>query len=293
MTIEQAGYNQQQIIELVNKIEEADYILVGGAAGMSMAGGGANWYENDQSYQINFNEFEEKYHAGSLWNLFYNPTWESRSSYWGFLVSLIHWIKNVDILEPYDDLKKLIEDKAYEIVTTNQDTQFTRAFPEKDIAIIQGSWDYLQCSSRCHDKVYESHKIIEDLYKQLQGTEIPHHLIPRCPKCGAELEGWIRGRTFLEGSFYHKQYAKYQHFAKQATGKKTVFLELGVGMMTPMFIKEPFMNLTLQNPESTYITINPKHAIVPPEIEHQSLAIQGDIAQVLKEAIDSKARVIK
>ena len=64
-------------------------------------------------------------------------------------------------------------------------------------------------------------------------------------------------------------------------GKVAVYLELAVGMMTPMFIKEPFMNLTLDNPLSTYITINPKHAIVPKQIESRSIAVKYDIGKVM------------
>lgn len=67
--------------------------------------------------------------------------------------------------------------------------------------------------------------------------------------------------------------------------KKILFLELGVGMMTPMFIKEPFMNMTYQLPKAHYVTINPKHAIIPKEIAAKSLDIQDDIAFVLKKLL--------
>ncbi|WP_414049096.1 NAD-dependent protein deacetylase [Macrococcus animalis] len=257
---------------------------------MSMAGGGPNWYENDEYYQKDFSHFEEKYKAGSLWNLYYNPMWKNRGAHWGYLVSLFEWVRNAEIMQPYLDLIALLQGKNFEIVTTNQDTQFVKAFPEKNVAIIQGSWDYMQCSELCHDKVYDSSEILEGLYEKIDGVILPEELIPNCPKCGAEMEGWIRGSTFLEGSFYQQQYAMYQQYANKAKGKNTVFLELGVGMMTPMFIKEPFMNLTYQNPNSTYITINPNHAIVPPEIDKQSIGIQGDIAQVLKDALSLKAK---
>lgn len=60
------------------------------------------------------------------------------------------------------------------------------------------------------------------------------------------------------------------------------FLELGVGMMTPMFIKEPFMNMVYQWPHATYVPINPQHAIIPKEIAGKSLAVNEDIAFALK-----------
>lgn len=39
-------------------------------------------------------------------------------------------------------------------------------------------------------------------------------------------------------------------------------LELGVGMMTPMFIKEPFMNMVYQWPHALYVPINPLREMV-------------------------------
>ena len=59
-------------------------------------------------------------------------------------------------------------------------------------------------------------------------------------------------------------------------------LKVGVGMMTPMFIKEPFMNMVYQWPHATYVPINPQHAIIPKEIAGKSLAVNEDIAFALK-----------
>ncbi|MDE7422042.1 MAG: NAD-dependent protein deacetylase, partial [Muribaculaceae bacterium] len=66
---------------------------------------------------------------------------------------------------------------------------------------------------------------------------------------------------------------------------KFFFLALGVGMITPTFLKEPFLNMTYQLPEAHYVTINPKHAIIPKEIADKSLNIQDDIAYVLKKLL--------
>ncbi len=279
---------QQTIANVTQTLEEADMILVGGASGMSAAGG-ASWYSNDETYQKYFGKFEEKYQVGSVWNLFYleynGKKWLSRGHYWAFLITLMKWIRQEPVYQPYKDLKKILEGKEYEIVTTNQDHQFVEAFPKKDIAIIQGDWTYFQCSARCHDEVYSNVDIVDDLYEKIDGIYLDESLIPRCDKCGAEMQEWVRGYTFLEGSFYKEQYDKYHDFIEKTQGKKAVFLELGVGMMTPMFIKEPFINLTYNNTQASYITINPKHALVPKEIEGQSIAVQEDIAKVMKDVL--------
>lgn len=94
---------------------------------------------------------------------------------------------------------------------------------------------------------------------------------------------WVRGFNFLEGSFYEEQYDKYKSFIEKASQKKTVYFELGVGRMTPMFIKDPFIDFTRSNPNSTYIPVNPKDAIVPKIIEKRSIPVRYDIGRVFSD----------
>lgn len=65
---------------------------------------------------------------------------------------------------------------------------------------------------------------------------------------------------------------------------KILFLELGVGRMTPMFIQEPFWNLTLSFPHARYIAINNKYDFLPKQLENKGMTIVADIAQVLRDA---------
>ena len=65
-----------------------------------------------------------------------------------------------------------------------------------------------------------------------------------------------------------------------------MFLELGVGRMTPMFIQEPFWNLSLNLPQARYIAVNDRYGFLPKDIEDKGMSIVGDIAKVLKDAVD-------
>ncbi|MDH5100757.1 hypothetical protein OQI87_06430 [Lactobacillus kefiranofaciens] len=67
-------------------------------------------------------------------------------------------------------------------------------------------------------------------------------------------------------------------------GEKILFLEMGVDRMTPMFIQEPFWEMTQYMRDAFYININPKDAITNPVIREKSLLIGDDINEVLKEA---------
>ena len=76
----------------------------------------------------------------------------------------------------------------------------------------------------------------------------------------------------------------------QNQNKKVLFLELGVGLMTPMFIKEPFWNMTYSWPDAYYITINPKDALLPRELKDKGLAIHEDISVILQDALNKKEK---
>ena len=67
--------------------------------------------------------------------------------------------------------------------------------------------------------------------------------------------------------------------------KKILFLELGVGRMTPMFIQHRFWNMVNSLPNAYYITINPNHAILPARLANKGHAIHEDIAPVFRDCL--------
>lgn len=278
---------QDNINTLLNKILEAEAIVVGGAAGMSEAIGHTSFYHTDENFLKHFGEFADKYGFNNLFMGYHYryPTSEER---WAFLATEMKLIHDAEAGCPYLDLLQLLQDKNYFLVTTNQDAQFSKTFPEEKVSLLQGDLRYFQCGSRCHDQIYFNKEQVENMYANIDGTRIPTELIPVCSKCGQEMEPWIRSYEFLEGSSYQSELRKYNEFLIKNKDKKILFLELGVGTMTPMFIKEPFWNMTYSLPNAYYITINPKDAIVPKELKEKGLAIKEDIAHVLQDALNKK-----
>ena len=113
--------------------------------------------------------------------------------------------------------------------------------------------------------------------------KVPRKDFPVSKIDGAPLIPWVRGPQFLEGKKYNEEYQKINSFLAQHRNQKLLFLEMGVGRMTPMFIQEPFWELTNYMKNSFYININPQIA-VNPAISNRSLLIADDINKVLKEA---------
>lgn len=284
--------SKEKIELLRQKIDEADAIVVGGASGMSAASGFVFYYQEDDVFRRMAGSLAKKYDRHNMFDLFYDRR-PSRGEQWALMLRVIHYIYECYTGETYTDLAELLKGKDYYIATTNQDAQFYRVFPAERITRIQGDWRYWQCSRPCHDEIYYNKERVLELCPKIVGDTLPDELIPRCPHCGKELAPWVRGYTFLEGEYYQREMKRYLDFLRANSRRKVLFLELGVGMMTPMFIKEPFMNMTYQFPNAFYTTVNPQHAIIPKEIARKSLAISDDIAVTLKQLLGKSTAGMK
>lgn len=262
-------------------MDEADAIVVGGASGMSAASGFRFYYQDDEVFRRMAGSLREKYGFRNQFDGFYNPHL-TPGEHWALQLRVIKYVYECYTGETYTDLAELLEGKNYHIVTTNQDAQFYRVFPEERITRLQGDWRYFQCKNCCHDAIYYNEKMVMDLNTKIVDDALPEEQIPCCPKCGGEMAPWIRSYEFLQGDFYKKELQRYMDFLQANSHRNTLFLELGVGMMTPMFIKEPFINMVYQWPHAFYVPVNPQHAIIPKEITDKSLAINEDIAYTLK-----------
>lgn len=273
--------NNIQIEILKKKIEEADAVVVGGASGMSAASGFKFYYQDDEVFRDLAGTLREKYGFRNMFDGFYNQSM-SRGEHWALVIRTIRYIYECETGDTYKNLAELLRGKDYYIVTTNQDAQFHRVFPEERITRLQGDWRYFQCKDRCHDAIYYNKDMVMELTERIEHDSLPQMAIPRCPVCGGEMDAWVRSYNFLQGSFYQKEVQRYMDFLQAHSQGKVLFLELGVGMMTPMFIKEPFINMTYQMPHAFYVPINPLHAIIPDEIKQKSMAVEADIAVTLK-----------
>ncbi len=268
------------------KVNETDCVVVGGASGLSAAGGGDFYYENNETYRKYFGKYAKKYgFNGAFEGSFYR--YDSSAEKWGYLITFLHTTLNAPIRKPYLDLDKILKDKDFFVITTNQDTQFVKLYPESKVAELQGDHRFFQCENCCTDDTWDSVKTVNELFSEMgENTAIPEDKIPRCPHCGGEAFPWVRGYgNFLQGTKYDEEYQKASDYLSNqiAAGKKILFLELGVGRMTPMFIQEPFWALTKNLPGAFYITVNKEHALLPKDTENKGIAIQGDIAKVLED----------
>ena len=93
--------------------------------------------------------------------------------------------------------------------------------------------------------------------------------------------------SFVEDEGWHEASVNYAHFLREHESGHVLYLELGVGSNTPVIIKFPFWTMTYDNPDAVYCCLNYNEAFAPEQIAGQSICIDGDVGEVLKELVQT------
>ena len=138
---------EEQIQEFVRRVQEAECIIVGGASGLSAAGGGDFYYSDTPSFREHFGKFADKYgFKGAFSGMMHR--FSTRNEHWGYVATFLNTTQDAPIREPYLDLDRILQGKDFHILTTNQDTQFVKIYLEEKVSEIQGDHRFFQCSQR-------------------------------------------------------------------------------------------------------------------------------------------------
>ena len=276
------GSYSDNIRRLREALDKADAIVIGAGAGLSTAAGFTYTGERFQRY---FSDFADKYGFSDMYSGGFYP-YSSPEEFWAYWSRYIFINRYTDTPKPvYDDLLSLIKNKDYFIITTNVDHCFQKAgFDKKRLFYTQGDYGLFQCSKPCCQETFDNEDLIRQMMEQQKDMRIPSELLPVCPHCGKPLTMNLRSDDkFVEDEGWHRAAERYENFLRTRGQQRILFLELGVGYNTPVIIKYPFRRMTAQNKTATYACINYGEAVCPTEIEKQSICIDADIAQVVKD----------
>lgn len=266
--------------EIAEKIREADAILIGASNGLSITEG-LHLFADNEAFGNLFGDLKQKYGLQCILHGI-GARWPSEEEKWGFWSRLIHHYcgeyKETPVMS---DLKRIVGEKDYFIVTSNGECHFEMCgFDPEKIYEIEGNWLTMQCVSRCHDTVYPSFELTEKMAAAEQNGRIPSDMVPRCPVCGGPMQIHMEGdRNFIPDM---ASKSRMEAFLQKYHGKKLVILELGIGWRNQL-IKAPLMRLAAQEPEAAYITVNLGEIYIPDEIREKSYGLDGDLAAILRE----------
>ena len=291
----------QQIERLRQALFEAEAVVVGAGAGLSVAAG---YLYDGARFQKHFADFIERYHFRNMYEGGFYP-FPTRELFWAWWSRSIYINRYAPLPgDVYWNLLHLVAGRNYFVLTTNVDHAFQRmGFEKERLFYTQGDFGLFQ-SSRPHGasarKTYDNEEMVHAMLTAQgftfdeDGTlllptdgapamEIPTALIPYCPDDGAEMTTNLRAdASFVEDADWDAAAARYTDFLAHTEGKRTLLLELGVGMNTPGIIKYPFWRMTASRTDVTLASVSLGTAFVPDEIAAQSIVIDADIAEVLR-----------
>ena len=272
----------EKIERLRETLDSADAVVIGAGAGLSTSAG---LTYSGERFEKHFGDFQEKYGIRDMYSGGFYPfdTLEEHWAWWSRLIMINRYEKAPRPV--YGDLWKLVEGRDYFVLTTNVDHQFQLAgFDKARLFYTQGDYGLWQCSKPCCQETYDNEEIVRRMAAEQRDMKVPTELIPRCPVCGRPMTMNLRcDGTFVQDEGWYAAQARCQEFLSGHEGARVLFLELGIGMNTPVIIKYPFWQMTAKNSNAVYACVNLGQAMCPREIQKRSVCIDGDIGRVLKD----------
>lgn len=264
---------------------EADAIVVGIGSGMSSACGYDHYHpipEFDQGGSLE--RFRRAHDFETLMDGYYH-LYATNEERWAFTAAYIDYMESAPVGRAYRQLSALLAERDYFVLTTNVDGQVRRAFPDARTWLFQGDFAFLQCSQPCCDELWPADRYVKPMLDAMggEGVSVPPELLPRCPRCGWLMAPWVRDEGFLEGEAWRAGKRRYEVFVEDALlgSARVLFLELGVGGMTPSIIELPFWDMVARHDNAFLIRINVGKTAEPRHLGERSLTVCADIADAM------------
>ena len=162
--------------------DEADAVVVGAGAGLSIADGDAH---AGPVFAERFADFIARYGFTDAYTAGFHPfaSPEEKWAYWSRHISLLRYETGPGAV--YADLLALLSGRDFFVLTTNVDHRFQRAgLPKDRLFYTQGDYGLFQCSAPCHDATYDNAGAVAAMVREQRDMRVPAGLVPRCPRCG-------------------------------------------------------------------------------------------------------------
>lgn len=288
----------RQMAILAGQLETADAVMIGAGSGLSTAAG---FVYNGERFQKYFGDFADRFGIRDMYSGGFYP-FPDKETYWAWWSRHIYYNRYVKApSDVYPDLLSLVKDKDYFVLTTNVDHQFQLAgFDKKRLFYTQGDYGLLQSVNPKIRKTYDNAEMVTRMM-EAQGfvrdqdgvfqppqngklkMQVPSALIPKCPDDDSEMTMNLRcDNSFVQDDGWYAACERYQDFIRRHRKMHVLYLELGVGMNTPVIIKFPFWKAVQENRKAFYACINKGEAYCPEKIAERAVCIDGDIGEVLQ-----------
>ena len=235
----QISKHDKQTEEILQKIEEAEYVLVGLGQEFDME----FFLQSREDYRRIREQLQQQ---NVLWLLPYVEEQFRRQ----YLPEM-----EAEIEKGLQKLAKVLEKKSYFVVSSSLNHKLAEV-PWKKMLLKKerfvapcGDWTKKQCPDGCEEGIQTvteaDEEQLQESFKKLQtnGFSVPD--LGKCPKCGKKLvlNNVYAGRYDEKG--YLKTWTEYQNWLQNTLNHKMVLLEIGEGNRFPTIIRFPFERIAL------------------------------------------------
>lgn len=180
---------------------------------------------------------------------------------------------NEAVMNAYQSLENLIQEKNYFIVSTCKDNYITHTNLKKDRMVFPcGNYQYLQCAKKCEDELFNASGYVEEIIAKVDRANDNIDL-PVCRKCGAPL---VFNNVYAENyneNGYIVQWEVYSKWLQGTLNRKLCILELGVGVSYPTVIRWPFEKIAFLNQKSVFYRVHSKLYQLSEELKNNGTSI--------------------
>ncbi|MFH1116893.1 MAG: NAD-dependent protein deacetylase of SIR2 family, partial [Pseudomonadota bacterium] len=267
--------NPDEIQRFVELLHDADCVLVGAGAGLSVDAGID--YTDTVSFARRFPALAK--HGFRMKAELIGYTGWTPEVQWGYLS--LH-VNEVRFQPPphlvYRRLREMVTGKDYFVMTSNVDGMFFKSgFAANKVFTPQGDYARMQCLTPCRNATWPTKPIIDRILPtvdpETQEVTDPN-VIPRCPHCGGEVFMNVRGgRWFIEDP-YLPQSEALAGWLDGTRDSRLLAIEFGAGFNTPSVIRWPMEVIVHEHPRARLVRVNLQWPQVPEVIASQALSLQ-------------------
>lgn len=229
----------KQTEEILKKIEEAEYVLVGLGQEFDME----IFLQSREDYRSIREQLQQ---LETLWLLPYVEE-QFRKRYLSGM--------EAEIEQGLQNLAKTLEKKSYFVVSSSMNHKLAE-IPWKKMLLKKerfvapcGDWTKKQCPDGCEEGIQavteEDEEQLQKSFEELLNNGFSVPFLGKCPRCGKALvlNNVYAGRYDEKG--YAKGWTEYQNWLQNTLNHKMVLLEIGEGERFPTIIRSPFERIAL------------------------------------------------
>lgn len=263
-------------------IADADRVLVTAGAGLSAAAG------FDYTDQERFAELFPVLHQAGLRARYEMIGRDLPPEYlWGFWAVHTSDIRFNPAPSPlYQQLRGMVGDRDYFVMTSNVDQLFSRnGFDTDRMYTPQGDYGLYQCLTPCTREVWPSEPIIRaalDAYDPGTGKVAPE-AIPTCPNCGGQVFLNVYAGAWYINDHFQPGLGRLNDWLAETreSGDSLAIVEIGAGFNTPGVIRWPSEQLARALPNARLIRINRDHADLPDDLVGRAFPIPANAGDAI------------